>query len=1186
MIVKIVSYVLLGVVVFLALRNKKNTQRIKDFLFDHILDKYLLPELKVNHNAITRSSIENLKDYSSFSDKILLRDYRHIEDDFGVFQLCTERRGIGFELVMPPIATEDLSNQIRRIVQEFDGIRDLVVEIKTISSKNIDWYCQDIAEVASCKTKLKNASILARVRDDHIKKLKNWADKDSMSVTRFFARDIRTFIFILFPPNFSIEKIHECFKHFKSAIDGLIALTPDELVILYNEILKSDHSAITHDIFQPMNKQIARGIKVDISDRSGVIKLGEEKYAQVLTTLKYPAHTTATDVQNCFFPFEGARQYPISGSFMASLTIHFEDTKILGESILKKAKRNLTSLGSFFESKEGGKQSMLSPNLRETFEESKEIIDNINAGEKLSQAFYSIVIFEDSREKLRQTCEAIKGSFLSLGGGGWHIKEEDMPLSAFMCFLHALPLNFESATKKFIDRYDLFFSSNISACMPLLGTFKGDKAVMKFFNRSGQVCGLDFFSGQNNYNCNIIGQSGTGKSFLTNSIAMSYLQTQTKVVIFDIGKSYKPLCDLLGGEYIVFDDTKPICLNFFTNATTRIISAEELRQSEYLEFADTKISAQFVCREDGNFEVLDEDALESCLKIVGAMVGTKFSGISAGVDVDVVLSRSIIQNALKIAFLTNGRDAGMHEVYLALEKMQMDSKEANNMPQVNMINAILSGIAPYSKPDGDYFKYFNGANNIKTDSDFTLIETEELAGKTLYDIVYIAMLGRITQDCFFDRSQRKIIIFDECRPLLAHDVIAPYLDDFSRRLRKYNASMITITQNPDDFEVSASARAIWQNSDFKLILPVKDVSKYFTQDRIFSSLNSYQQSLLKNTNSFTPHYSEITAFIGNVTEIFRLKATPLQYAIFTTNPEDNKKRLQYQREHGLTLNQSYCFYAYVLEGKYSVQEILEKVKSEDDENEENWLVAIKNAIKEERVIPYAYPLVDKDGEIETFEILLKIQTQIDGTEFVADFEAFRDVAIENRYSYLLKQQLAKKTLALAKEHGIKALSFELDLIELHENYFSYLGGIFEKFEGVVILEISVSKLNRLPKEQVIGFKEALGAYSNIKLVLSDVDFSFNLEWIEMLKPNSLKISTKIFKGFDNIAELEMFCKMGDVFGVGLIVTGIDTRSKFEVFKNVGFDYFQGDIFSLSAPAQEAFSVTRQNEGLQADNQAC
>src|SRR5690606_472996 len=66
-----------------------------------------------------------------------------------------------------------------------------------------------------------------------------------------------------------------------------------------------------------------------------------------------------------------------------------------------------------------------------------------------------------------------------------------------------------------------------------------------------------------NYNMYVVGPSGSGKSFFTNSYMRHLLVHGHHAVIVDMGRSYKRLCELYGGIFIDFDEENPLQFNPF-----------------------------------------------------------------------------------------------------------------------------------------------------------------------------------------------------------------------------------------------------------------------------------------------------------------------------------------------------------------------------------------------------------------------------------------------------------------------------------------------------------------------------------------------------------------------------------------------------------------------------------------------
>lgn len=105
----------------------------------------------------------------------------------------------------------------------------------------------------------------------------------------------------------------------------------------------------------------------------------------------------------------------------------------------------------------------------------------------------------------------------------------------------------------------------VADLIPLDKGFEGGKEepVCLFRNRAGGLVRLNLFQkGVANAPLAFVsGASGSGKSFLVNQLIMQHLIGDSIVVIMDVGGSYAPLLEIMGGQMIKFDTEKPLCIN-------------------------------------------------------------------------------------------------------------------------------------------------------------------------------------------------------------------------------------------------------------------------------------------------------------------------------------------------------------------------------------------------------------------------------------------------------------------------------------------------------------------------------------------------------------------------------------------------------------------------------------------------
>ena len=77
---------------------------------------------------------------------------------------------------------------------------------------------------------------------------------------------------------------------------------------------------------------------------------------------------------------------------------------------------------------------------------------------------------------------------------------------------------------------------------------------------------------QDSYNCNynvyIAGGAGSGKNILIQEMILATFSVEGKVVVFDYGKNFWHLCQVLDGYYIEFNPSNPVLINPFTSVPT------------------------------------------------------------------------------------------------------------------------------------------------------------------------------------------------------------------------------------------------------------------------------------------------------------------------------------------------------------------------------------------------------------------------------------------------------------------------------------------------------------------------------------------------------------------------------------------------------------------------------------------
>ena len=189
---------------------------------------------------------------------------------------------------------------------------------------------------------------------------------------------------------------------------------------------------------------------------------------------------------------------------------------------------------------------------------------------------------------------------------------------------------------------------------------------------------------------------------------------------------------------------------------------------------------------------------------------------------------------------------------------------------------------------GEYGRFFTGPNTVGFQNPLTVLELEELKGRThLQQVVLLILIYQIQQAMYLgSRDQRKLLIIDEAWELLAKGDIAKFIETGYRRFRKYNGAAITITQSLNDLYGSPSGISIAENSAnfFLLYQKPETIESVRSQNRLVIGDAGY--SMLKSVHTVTGAYSEIFFITSYGTGIGRLVVDRFTKLLYSTHPDD------------------------------------------------------------------------------------------------------------------------------------------------------------------------------------------------------------------------------------------------------------------------------------------------------------
>ena len=432
------------------------------------------------------------------------------------------------------------------------------------------------------------------------------------------------------------------------------------------------------------------------------------------------------------------------------------------------------------------------------------------------------------------------------------LKEE---IIASTLFLTSLPLNFDYSSEKRIRRTKRLLSDNLADMVPLYGSFKGTKTpAAVYVNRRGEPVFVDFLDSETNCHGMIIGASGSGKSFLTNDFIYQNYRLGGHFFVLDKGNSYRKTCEILGGQYITFDLAKPMTINPFTGQPT----------ADNLAFLVDMLSVMA----SGNDE---RDRLSREDK--GFLLAAVLETYQRGEGHEIVLSDLI--DVLNDHAFNVKASAGMNiGPRLALKLSHFTAK-------------------------GQYGRFFDGKNQFKIDSRFTVFELANLSSHPDLQLVVLLNLMFFITNFVSDEKmlkERKFLLIDEAWQLLKMSNTADFIANAFKTFRKYRCSVVAITQEIADLLQQKSGLAILANTANKIFLKqehgvVNDIQKQL-------ALSNETAVALKSIKTVKGKFSEALVVTTSSSGVIRLVPNPFLYWVASSESRDNDYLKEMQKEKG------------------------------------------------------------------------------------------------------------------------------------------------------------------------------------------------------------------------------------------------------------------------------------------------
>jgi type IV secretion system protein VirB4 len=390
----------------------------------------------------------------------------------------------------------------------------------------------------------------------------------------------------------------------------------------------------------------------------------------------------------------------------------------------------------------------------------------------------------------------------------------------------------------------VFGSSGLAACLaPVFGppaaedhsTHLEKNALATFETRWNTPCHYDLFDGDVGHTL-VLGSTGSGKSFLLNFLLISSLQYDPRILILDLGGSYRWLTRFLGGDYLELSPQgQSLQLNPFS-------------------LPDNERSYQFLT------------GWVSRLLRLG------------GYDTTGDDPTDIYDRIKDLYALPPGRRT--------LEAL------AHTLP-----SSMWPGLARWhgSGAWASFFGSTTTASDLLTNKTWQVIDLAGAAEhKDLCEAALFYLLERLRLDIESPnhKGRLKIMVVDEAWRFLTDPAALSYLAEAAKTWRKHNAALILATQSAADITGTDGAEVLLESLPTKLLLSNPNLP-----DNAGSSLRLHPAELDK-IRALVPK-NELYLRRPESAGILQLNVDPKSYWLYTSSPIEAARREQAVNQYGL-----------------------------------------------------------------------------------------------------------------------------------------------------------------------------------------------------------------------------------------------------------------------------------------------
>ena len=522
---------------------------------------------------------------------------------------------------------------------------------------------------------------------------------------------------------------------------------------------------------------------------------------------------------------------------------------------------------SLLDKKKNRHASMPNPSNLIAVEDIKKVQDVIaRENKQLVYAHFNIVVSLPIDEDIQKCTNHLENSF---GRMGIHISKR--AYNQLELFVNSFPGNCYGMNPD----YDRFLTlSDAATCLMYKEHIQhSEDTPLKVYytDRQGVPIAIDISGkeGKNkitdNSNFFILGPSGSGKSFFTNSMVRQLWEQNTDIVLVDTGNSYEGLCDYVNGKYISYTEEHPITMNPFA------INREEL-----------------------NIEKIG--FLKNLIMLIWKGTNGKIT------KTEDHLIEDVITEYYDAHFrLGKVKELSFNTFYEYSTKRIPEIVRDNNLEGIDL--------ATYNYLLKDFYRGGNHEltlnENLDTalfDETFIVFEIDSIKD----DPLLFPLVTLIIMDVFIQKMRikknRKVLVIEEAWKAIASPMMAEYIKYLYKTARKFWASVGVVTQEIQDIVGSPIVKeAIINNSDVIMLLDQSKFKERFDEIKAILGLTEVDCRKIFTINRLEnkegrSFFREVFIRRGQNAAVFGVEEPHECYMTYTTERAEKEALKLYKRE--------------------------------------------------------------------------------------------------------------------------------------------------------------------------------------------------------------------------------------------------------------------------------------------------